>query len=145
MKIGLVSDHHGIDERSKIKNYLESKGYEVVDFGPFAPESVDYPEFAFKLSKEVANNTIDKGILMCGTGIGMSIAANKVKGIRCARVVNEEDAMYAVLHNHANEIAFSARLPYEEMIKIIDKYLSTMPSEEERHVRRVNMIDKYND
>lgn len=145
MKIGLVSDHHGIDERHKIKEYLESKGYEVVDFGPFTSESVDYPEFAFKLSKEVASKNIDKGILLCGTGIGMSIAANKVKGIRCARVVNEEDAMYASLHNHANEIAFSAKLPYELMVKIIDKYLSTTPSEEERHVRRVNMIDNYND
>ena len=145
MKIGLVSDHHGIDERIKIKNYLEGKGYEVIDFGPTTTDSVDYPEYAFKLSKEVADKNIDKGILMCGTGIGMSIAANKVKGIRCARVVNDEDAMYAALHNHANEIAFSARLPYEEMVKIIDKYLSTMPSEEERHVRRVNMIDNYND
>lgn len=145
MKIGLVSDHHGVDERIKIKNYLESKGYEVVDFGPTTSESVDYPEYAFKLSKEVANNTIDKGILMCGTGIGMSIAANKVKGIRCARVVNEEDAMYASLHNHANEIAFSARLPFELMTAIIDKYLSTEESKEERHVRRVNMIDNYND
>lgn len=144
MKIGLASDHHGIDERRRIKEYLENKGYEVVDFGPFAPESVDYPEFAFKLSKEIVNKTIDKGILMCGTGIGMSIAANKVKGIRCARVVNEEDAMYAALHNHANEIAFSARLPYELMTAIIDTYLTTAESNEERHVRRVNMIDNYN-
>ena len=107
MKIGLVSDHHGIDERSKIKSYLESKGYEVVDFGPFAPESVDYPEFAFKLSKEVANNTIDKGILMCGTGIGMSIAANKVKGIRAAHCSNLEQAHLAKEHNNANIIALS--------------------------------------
>ena len=145
MKIGLVSDHHGIDERVKIKNYLEGKGYEVIDFGPTTEESVDYPEYAFKLSKEVANKNIDRGILLCGTGIGMSIAANKVKGIRCARVVNKEDAMYAALHNHANEIAFSARLPYEEMVQIIDEYLNTIPSEEERHVRRVNMIDNYND
>ncbi|MBR1376521.1 MAG: RpiB/LacA/LacB family sugar-phosphate isomerase [Bacilli bacterium] len=145
MKIGLVSDHHGIEKREKIKKYLENKGYTVVDYGPNEKKSVDYPEFAYKLSKGVINKDIDVGILMCGTGIGMSIAANKVKGIRCARVVSKEDAMYASLHNHANEIAFSANLPFMKIKKIIDTYLNTTPSEEERHVRRVNMIDNYND
>lgn len=141
MIIGLVSDHHGVEKRNKIKKYLEKKGYQIKDYGPNDNNSVDYPEYAYKLSMGIVNNEIDKGILMCGTGIGMSIAANKVSGIRCARVVTSKDAMYASLHNHANEIAFSANLPFYKMKKIIDTYLKTMPSEDERHVRRVNMID----
>ena len=83
--------------------------------------------------------------MVCGTGIGMSIAANKVKGIRCARVVDHDDAMYASLHNHANVIAFSAHLDIEKIYDILTTYLDTVPSQEERHVRRVNMIDNYND
>ena len=145
MKIGITSDHHGIEKRNEIKNYLEGKGYTVVDFGPSEIESVDYPEYAFKVSKAIVSGEIDKAILMCGTGIGMSIAANKVNGIRCARVVDKTDAMYAALHNHANEIAFSANLDMQTIFEIIDAYLNTLPSDEERHVRRVNMIDNYND
>lgn len=144
MRIGIVSDHHGVEKRSEIKKYLEGIGHVVIDFGPFDNTSVDYPEYAYKISKALINNEIDKGILMCGTGIGMSIAANKVKGIRCARVVDKEDAYYASLHNHANEIAFSANLDIEKIKDIISTYLNTIPSDEERHVRRVNMIDNYN-
>ena len=141
MVIGLVSDHHGVEKRKKIKGYLEKNGYQVKDYGPYDSSSVDYPEYAYKLSMGIINKEIDKGILMCGTGIGMSIAANKVKGIRCARIVNSKDAMYASLHNHANEIAFSANLPFYKIKKMINTYLETIPSEDERHVRRVNMID----
>lgn len=144
MKIGITSDHHGIEKRKEIKKYLESKGYTVVDYGPNTIESVDYPEYAFKVSKAVVSGEVDKAILMCGTGIGMSIAANKVNGIRCARVVDKNDAYYAALHNHANEIAFSANLDIQTICEIVDTYLTTLPSDEERHVRRVNMIDKYN-
>lgn len=144
MKIGITSDHHGIEKRSEIKKYLESKGYAVVDFGTDDINGVDYPSYAFKISNAVVSGEIDKAILMCGTGIGMSIAANKVKGIRCARVVDKNDAMYASLHNHANAIAFSANLDMNVIYEIIDTYLNTEPSTEERHVRRVNMIDSYN-
>ena len=144
MKIGLTSDHHGIDKRGLIKAYLEGKGYEVVDFGTDEVNGSDYPEYAFRISNAVVSGEIDKAILMCGTGIGMSIAANKVKGIRCARVVDKNDAMYASLHNHANAIAFSANLDMNTIKDIIDTYLTTEPSDEERHVRRVGMIDRYN-
>ena len=95
MKIGIASDHHGLDKVELIKKYLEGKGYEVVNYGPTSGEATDYPNYAFKVSHAVVNNEVEKGILLCGTGIGMSIAANKVRGIRCARVVNGEDAMYA--------------------------------------------------
>ena len=145
MKIGIATDHHGVDKKRNIKAYLESMGYTVVDYGPDNDLFVDYPDYAFKLSKDVSNGNLDRGILMCGTGIGMSIAANKVKGIRCARVTNKEDAYFASLHNHANEIALSANLDDNIIKEILNTYLSTNPSEEERHVRRVNMIDNYND
>ena len=144
MKIGLTSDHHGIDKRGLIKTYLEGRGYEVIDFGTNEATGSDYPSYAFKISEAVVKGEIDKAILMCGTGIGMSIAANKVKGMRCARVVDKNDAMYASLHNHANAIAFSANLDMNTIKEIIDTYLNTAPSEEERHVRRVGMIDNYN-
>ena len=116
MKIGIASDHHGLDKVDTIKRYLEDKGYEVVNYGPTSGEATDYPMYAFRLSEAVAHGNVDKGILMCGTGIGMSIAANKVKGIRCARIVNSEDAMYASLHNHANVIAFQRILNYQKYI-----------------------------
>lgn len=143
MKIGIASDHHGLDKIDVIKKYLEEKGYTVINYGPISGEATDYPLYGFKLGEAVARGEIEKGILMCGTGIGISIAANKVKGVRCARIVNSEDAMYASLHNHANVIAFSAHLPIEEIFDMISTYLETAPSEEERHVRRVGLIDNY--
>ncbi len=144
MKIGIASDHHGLDKVDDIIKFLEKKGYEVLNYCPKDEDSSDYPKYAFEVSEAVINKSIDRGILMCGTGIGMSIAANKVKGIRCARIVDLDDAMYASLHNHANVIAFSAHLPMRKIKKMILKYLETKPSEEERHVRRVGMIDDYN-
>ena len=145
MKIGIASDHHGLDKIEKITKFLEDKGYEVINLCPTDSEAVDYPSYAFKVAEAVADGTLDRGILMCGTGIGMSIAANKVKKVRCARVVDHDDAMYASLHNHANVIAFSAHLDIDVIYDIINTYLETKPSLEERHVRRVNMIDDYND
>ena len=145
MKIGIASDHHGLDKVEKIKEYLEGKGYTVINYGPTSGTATDYPHYAFEVSHAVAAGTVDKGILMCGTGIGMSIAANKVHGIRCARIVSVDDAMYASLHNHANVVALSAHLDLDLIEKMIDKYLETAPSMEERHVRRVSMIDEYHD
>lgn len=144
MKIGIATDHHGVLEKKQIVEYLKSKGYEIEDFGPYSTDSVDYPLYAFKLSEAVRDCEISNGILMCGTGIGMSIAANKVKGVRCARIVSVQDAHLAREHNHANVIAFSSSIPFDQMKELIDEYLNTVESIEERHVRRVNMIDEYN-
>lgn len=144
MKIGIASDHHGIDVRKKLVEYLKKSGYEVVDFGPDTTINIDYPEYAFKVAKAISNKELDCGILMCGTGIGMSIAANKVKGIRCARICSVSDARLCKEHNNANIIAFSANLRLELQKNMIKTFLNTESSKEERHIRRVNMIDNYN-
>ena len=145
MKIGIASDHHGIEKRKELVKFLEKEGYEVVDFGPNTKENIDYPEYAFKVSKDVQSKAIDFGILMCGTGIGMSIAANKIKGIRCARICSIDDARLCKEHNNANIIAFSANIRLGLQKKMINTFLKTIPSNEERHIRRVNMIDEYHD
>lgn len=143
MVIGIATDHHGVNKKKRIVEYLTKKGYKVIDYGPNSTISVDYPDYAFKVGNAIKNNEIDNGILMCGTGIGMSIAANKVEGVRCARIVSTSDARLAKEHNHANIIAFSANLSFIKMKRLINKYLSTKESQVERHVRRVNMMDKY--
>ena len=144
MKIGIASDHHGLDKIEEITKFLEKNGYEVENYCPNESDSTDYPKYAFTVSNAVVEGKVDRGILMCGTGIGMSIAANKVKGIRCARIASVEDAALSAEHNHANVIAFSAHLPMDLIKEMILTYLNKEPSQEERHVRRVNMIDEYN-
>jgi len=144
MVIGLASDHHGIEKRKKLVKYIEKLGHKTIDYGSNG-ENADYPLYAFKLGEDVASSKLDRGILICGTGIGMSIAANKVKGVRCARIASIKDAFLSAGHNHANIIAFSANISLFKMKKMVKKYISTIPFKEERHLRRVDMIDNYND
>ena len=140
MKIGIASDHRGVILKEKIKNYLNEK-YKIIDYGTNSIESVDYPEYAFKVGEDIRDNKIDLGILICGTGIGMSIACNKVKKVRCAKVTTKEEASLARQHNNANVIALSENVTnYKE---IIDTFLTTEASKEEKHQRRVAMIDNY--
>ena len=140
MKIGIASDHRGVILKEKIKNYLNDR-YQIIDYGTNSIESVDYPQYAYKIGESVRDNKIDLGILICGTGIGMSIACNKVKGVRCAKVNDKEEAFLARSHNNANVIALSEKTTdYKE---IIDTFLTTNFSDEEKHQRRVEMIDKY--
>lgn len=143
MKIAIANDHRGVDRKNEIKEFLEDKGYIVIDCGTNTSESVDYPEYAFKVALNVSNKNADMGILLCGTGIGMSIAANKVKGIRCAKVDNVNDTYYTRLHNDANVMAMSAEKDLEETLRIIETFVSTKFSNEERHIRRIEMIDNY--
>lgn len=145
MKIAIANDHNGVNIKTMLKKYLEELGYEVLDFGSNTSESVDYPNYAFKVGKSVANKESDLGILICGTGIGMSIACNKVKGIRCAKVSNVEEAMLSRKHNNANVIALSSHLPENELKEIVKVFIKTDFSNEERHIRRNNLIDNYND
>lgn len=140
MKIGIASDHRGVILKEKIKNYLNGK-YQIIDYGTNSIESVDYPQYAYKIGESVRDNKIDLGILICGTGIGMSIACNKVKKVRCAKVTTKEEAFLARSHNNANVIALSENITnYKE---IIDTFLTTDFSNEEKHIRRVEMIDNY--
>lgn len=138
MKIALASDHAGFDQKSRLKAHLEDAGHQVDDLGTgSADESVDYPDFAFAVGRAVASGDADFGVLVCGTGIGMAIAANKVEGVRAANITDPEFAALARSHNDANVVTVSGRfVPVEINAQIIDRFLST-PFEGGRHAGRV--------
>jgi len=141
MKIGIASDHRGF----KLKEYLKEnlKDYEIIDYGTYTEESSDYPEYGIKLAEKVSTKTVEKGIAICGSGIGISIACNKVKGIRCAKVSTEEEAKYTRNDNDSNIVALSSKVPNEEALKIVKTFLETPFSNDERHQVRINKITKY--
>lgn len=143
MKIGIANDHRGFETKNKIIEFLTHLGYEVINYGSDTEEPVDYPEYAFKIGEAVRKKEIDRGILVCRTGIGMSIACNKVKGVRCAKVDNVEDAALTRLDNDSNVIAISYVKDITEIKEIIKTFLEMKFSEEERHQRRINLIDTY--
>lgn len=143
MKIGIASDHRGVKAKEKLIYYLEKKGHSVINYGSNNEMAVDYPIYAFKVGEEVSKGNINYGILLCGSGIGMSIACNKVKGVRCAKVNSVRETKYSRLHNNANVIAMSASIPSMKMKDIIDTFLKTEFSNEERHQKRVEQIDHY--
>jgi ribose 5-phosphate isomerase B len=143
MKIALGADHRGVELKEKVKKYLKEKGHAVLDLGTNSKESVDYPDFGFKVSESVAQGENDRGILFCWSGIGMCIAANKVKGIRAALCLNPTMAELSRQHNDANILCLSTRFtPEDGALKIIDVWLST-EFEEGRHKRRVDKINRY--
>lgn len=137
MKIGIASDHRGYNLKEQIKNV---SNYEITDYGTNSTESCDYPDYAYKLSQGVLNNEVDFGIAICGSGIGISIACNKVKGIRCAKVSTPEEALYTRNDNDSNIVAFSEQTDLETALQIIDKFINTPFSNEEKHIRRINKI-----
>lgn len=142
--IGIASDHAGYEMKEKLINFIEELGYNVNDYGTYVEsESVDYPDFAFKIGEAVSNKGINKGILICKTGIGMSIACNKVFGVRCAKVENVEEAKLTREHNDANVIALSALKPLDEIKNIVKTFLETNFSNESRHMKRIEKITKY--
>ena len=142
MKIAFGCDHGGIIAKNEVINYLLSKGHEVVDFGTNSEESCNYPEYALNVSNAVATKQCEFGILVCGTGIGMSIVANKVKGIRCAHVCDMFSAEMTRKHNDTNVIALGARITsIEDIVKFVDKFLTT-DFEGGRHKIRVDMISE---
>lgn len=142
MKIGIASDHRGYKVKEKLKKYFDKKNIEYVDYGTDSTEVVDYPLFAKELCKSVLSKDVDMGILICGTGIGMSIVANKFKGIMCAKVDNSDEARLAKEHNHANVISFSAKKTMWEIKDIVDAYLGSEYLEDERYLRRIEEIEK---
>lgn len=138
--IALGCDHGGFAIKEAIKKYLDESGIEYNDFGCYSEESVDYPVYAKKVADAVASGECEKGVLCCGTGIGISIAANKVKGIRAAVVTNEFCAEMTRRHNDANIIAMGGRVISEEQaVKLTRIFLET-PFDGDRHVKRVQMI-----
>ncbi len=140
MKIAIGSDHGGFRLKETVKTYLQENGYEVEDLGCFSEESVDYPDFALKVAEKVASSEFDKGILMCGTGIGISISANKVKGIRAALCHDHLTASLAARHNNANILCMGGRTTGPETAKdIVDAWLNAS-FEGGRHSRRLAKI-----
>lgn len=142
MKVSLASDHGGFDLKEKVKAHLTAKVIEVVDFGTNSKDSCDYPVFAKPAAEAVADGKVDKGIVICTTGIGVSIVANKVKGVRCALCHSEFTAEMTRLHNDSNVLAMGAACLEEDLaIKMVDIFLETEFSGEEKHSRRINLIE----
>lgn len=142
MKIGFASDHRGYQLKKYLIEELEKK-YEIEDYGTYSEESVDYPDYAFILGENVVNKNVDFGVAICGSGIGISIACNKVKGIFCAKVSNKEEAYYTRNDNNSNIVAFSEKTNKEEALEIVKTFVETPFSNEERHLRRINKIKEY--
>ncbi|MGL5591415.1 MAG: RpiB/LacA/LacB family sugar-phosphate isomerase [Mycoplasmoidaceae bacterium] len=137
-KIYIASDHAGFEMKESIKQVMNNLSF--IDLGTKSPESVDYPDYAYALANEVKKDKDALGILICGTGVGMCMAANKVDGIRCANVTSTTFAELAKQHNNANVISLSARyVSVEENVKIINAFLSS--TFEERHLQRINKLN----
>ena len=140
MKIGIANDHTALEMKKDIIAYLESKGHEIVDYGTDSTESTDYPIWGEKVANAVASGEVEKGIAICGTGLGISLACNKVNGIRACVCSEPYTARYSRLHNNCNIICFGARVIGIEMAKmIVDEFFET-EFEGGRHQRGVDMI-----
>ncbi len=143
MKIGIASDHRGYQLKQYLISELKMRNYQIIDYGTNNEESTDYPDYAFLLGENVANKTVDYGVAICGSGIGISIACNKVKGIRCAKVSNQEEAKVTRIDNDANIVAFGEKVPKQEALDIVITFLKTPSSNLEKHQRRIKKILEY--
>ena len=143
MKIGFASDHRGYKLKKELINKLKKENYEIIDYGTDSEESTDYPDYAFKLGENVAKKNVDFGVAICGSGIGISIACNKVKGIRCAKVSNKEEAEVTRIDNDSNIVAFGEKTSFDEAIAIVKTFINTESSDLEKHKRRINKIKEY--
>ena len=140
MRIGIANDHSAVDMKNEIKAYLEGQGYEVINYGTDTNASCDYPEYGKKVAQTVVNGEVDRGIAICGTGVGIGLACNKVKGIRACTCSEPYSAEYSRRHNNANIITFGARVIGIETAKqIVDVFMKT-EFEGGRHERRVAQL-----
>ena len=140
--IALGSDQAGYELKQEIKKHLEERGLSYKDYGSYDPEPVDYPVYGKKVGRAVADGECDRGILICGTGIGISIAANKIKGVRAAVCSDCFSAEATQQHNNANVLCMGARVIGEGLAcKIADIFIDTPFSNDERHIRRISMFD----
>lgn len=142
MRVGIANDHAATELKFQVKEYLESKGYEVINYGTDTNGSCNYPEYGEAVGKAVASGEVDKGVLICGTGVGISIAANKVKGVRAVVCSEPVTARLSKMHNDSNIVAFGSRIVGFETAKaIIDAFFET-EYEGGRHQRRIDMIQE---
>ncbi len=141
MKISVACDHGGLALKNAVVDWLKQNGYKVTDYGTDSPASCDYPDYAVKAAEAVAEGVCDFGIVVCTTGIGISIAANKVKGVRCALCAEPLSAKMTRLHNDANMLALGGGIVGVNLgLEIVKTFLETPFSEEEKHVRRIGKI-----
>ncbi len=141
MKISIACDHGAYMLKNKVAQHLKNEGHEVVDFGTNGPESCDYPDFAAQAARAVAQGECERGIVLCTTGIGVSITANKIKGIRCALLSDVLSAKMTRLHNDTNMMALGAGIVGENLaLEIVDTWISTPFSGEARHQRRIDKV-----
>ena len=143
MKLAIATDHNGEFIKKEIIKYLENRKYDVLDLSPSNTAVDDYTDYAFLVGNAISNKEADLGVLLCGTGIGMCIAANKVKNIRCAHVSNVNEASLSKEHNDANIIALSSKHNINDVIKMIDIFINSEFKNEERHIRRIKKINKF--
>jgi ribose 5-phosphate isomerase B len=143
MKIAIGSDHRGWEVKRRLVVLLQQEGHQVLDLGPEGRDSVDYPDFAFRVAEAVSKGEVERGILICGTGIGMTIAANKVAGVRAAPCHDSITAEMSRRHNDANVLCLSADLLGEELIERMVRIWLTTDFEGGRHARRVDKIVKH--
>jgi len=141
MKIAIGCDHGALDLKNTVVAHLEKKGYEVQDFGTYTLDSCDYPDYAAQAAKAVAEGTCARGIVLCTTGIGVSIAANKIKGIRCALLSDVMSARMTREHNDTNVMALGAGVVGQMLaLEIVDTWIGTEFSHNERHQRRIDKV-----
>ena len=143
MKIAMGSDHGGFDMKNELKAHLEKRGFSVEDFGSFTPERAEYPKYGEKAARAVAAGQCDLGVLVCGTGCGISLSANRVKGIRCCNCSEPVTARLSREHNNANMVAIGGRIVgMETAIAIVDAFVSGVFETGGRHEQRVKMIER---
>lgn len=143
MKIGIASDHRGYETKEKLKEYYKNK-YEIIDYGTNSTERTDYPIYGIKLGEKVRDKEVEYGIAICGSAIGISIACNKVKGIRCGKINTKEEAIHAKANDYVNIIAISGETTIEKNIEIIDAFLNTKENKEDKvYQRRLEQIESY--
>lgn len=143
MKIGFASDHRGFNLKGQLIAELTKRNFDVTDFGTNSDKSTDYPDYAFLLGEAVRDGKVDFGVAICGSGIGISIACNKVNGVRCAKVSTKEEAVVTRNDNNSNIVAFGEQIPLDKAFEIVINFISTPFSDEEKHHRRVNKITEY--
>ncbi len=146
MRVAIASDHGGYAQKEPIADYIKSLGHEVIDFGPYTPDPVDYPDYADKVARAVSRGDADRGVLLCGTGLGMAITADKVPGVRAAAIQSIEFAELFRAHNDGNVIALSGRfVGLESNERLVRIFLETEASQEPRHRNRVAKVMREDD
>ena len=145
MRVGIANDHRGYETKQKLTEYLNNKGYTVVNCGTDSTDRVDYTTYGFKLGEMVSSGEVDCGIAICGSAIGISIACNKVKGVRCGKINNVDEAIHGKERDYINVVALSGEgVDYEENVKIVDAFLTTRYNlEDPVYIKRIKEIEEY--